>query len=146
MPRSSMHSFTLFSMTPLATLPTRYRFLVQTISSVRYSVEFLAAAVEVADTVAEVAILAAVVIRVGAAIRAAVAAVTHVEEETVEMIMNSRIVTFASWPTIRVVVNTVPRRSRICLRHLPMLLKNSDVNTASATTQRIPVSLVSAVK
>src|SRR6185295_4260241 len=111
-----MHSFTLFSMTLLAMLPTRDRFLVLTISSVKYSVEFLAVAVEVADVVEEVAIRAAAVIRV--------AAVTHVDEETVEMIMNSQIVTFASWPTIPVVVNTVPRRYRICLWHLPMLLKN----------------------
>src|SRR5690349_15763396 len=117
MPRNWMHSFTLFSMTLLAMLLTRDRFLVQTISSVRYSVEFLAVAVEVADVVEEVAILAAAVIRVGAG-------VTHVDEETVEMTMNSRIVIFASWPTIPVVVNTVPRRSRICLWHLPMLLKN----------------------
>src|ERR1043166_7045173 len=89
-------------MTLLAMLPTRDRFLVQTISSVRYLVEFLAAVAEVADMVEEVAIRAAVVIQVGAAIRAAVAAVTHVDEETVGMIMNSRIVTFASWRTIPV--------------------------------------------
>jgi len=67
-------------------LPTRDRFLVQTISSVRYLVEFLAAVAEVADV--EVAIRAAAVIQVGAAIRVAVAAVIHADEETVEMIMN----------------------------------------------------------
>src|SRR6185295_13020172 len=113
MPKSWMHSFTLCSMTLLAMLPTRDRFrMVQTISSVRYSVEFLAVVIEVADVVEEVATQAVAVIQVGAVIRAAVAAV-HVDEETVEMIMNWRIVTFASWPTIPVVVNTAPRRSRI---------------------------------
>jgi hypothetical protein len=76
-------------MTPHATLPTRDRFLVQTISSVRYLVEFLAVVVEVADGVAEAAILAAVVIL-------EVAGVIQGDEETAEMIMNSRVVIFTS--------------------------------------------------
>src|ERR1043165_3815282 len=146
MPRSWMHSFSLFSMTLLAMLPTRDRFLVQTISSVRYLVEFLAVVAEVADMVEEVAIRAAAVIQVAAVIRGAVAAVTHVDEEAVEMIMNLRIVTFASWPTIPVAVNTVPKRFKTCPRHLPMLLKNFGVNTASATIQRTPGSLDNVVK